>query len=1041
MNTLEFLQAVLPAGGTYFVVVIKDSKTIHHHFADLDEMSQAIERLTASRKQQVYHGCAAYCHADVPGIDAATGKPRNFYRTQDNWKEAKAFWLDIDCGEEKAQAGKGYATKKDGQLALWRFAKDIGWPAPMLVDSGFGLHCYWPLTEAIDPDTWRAQAALLKAATHHFGLLADPTRTADFASILRPAGSVNRKLAGARPVTVKYVCTPQPPQILFDALHAALPPQVLRALPAPGPATHHAPEPLGLNNDLLAHLPMRLESSGALAADKCKQLGDTRKSCGDVDFPTWRGVLGLLKNCTDGQALAPQWTSKRLDTGHSKDDWAGEMASWNAGATTCAYFESNNPKGCEKCPHKGLITSPVQLGRIAPVLETSASAKQEHTGIAQNTPENTTKNASDDAFEDIAEDTADDTTADIAADIAAELGLPEGYLVDTNTRKLCRLVTGKSGELKIQPFCSHLFFPYQRIKTADGKYRLGICMHIGKEQKPRHFEIATESLASDAELLRALAPYELTRSKDQNSGVNMSAYMRDQFDRLKQKSEEINTFRKFGWHDDNTAFLLGGQLYLSDGTVKEVHLSGNAEVKAPHMHAPKGTAQGYAQALNAMYNRPGMEHYQYVICAGWGSILTPMGQDHYHGILLTLVGGKSSKGKSTVCTAAMRAFGDPQGMTLSGQLGSTLSRRYSTFSTMGSLPVLLDEITGYEDKAVSDLAYAVSLGEDKQRMTIKNKEVLMAAQESWNLNVYATGNRDFYGVLANNLANSEAEAMRLIQVDIDKYPVVRNTNSTLPYEFLSEAEKKKVDIQEQGWINGHVDQMKANEGSAGAVMVQYVVTHYEEVKAEVKRRAEALCHTVSDSRFRFFRDQFACALTMARIAKEQGIIGFDLVLLEAYIEQLFKELYETINDEITRTPADSFNSMVNAMRENFLVTSELRDGRHKNGVELKNQFRRGEITGRYIQLDSKQREFAGHLYLSKFHAKSWCTKNRIALRDIEKYLADAGALLDPGTRFSMCQGTDCPPVQTVCMQIDMGKLEIDLSPLQKGDKNEPAQVD
>lgn len=115
-------------------------------------------------------------------------------READNAEAAFAHWLDLDCDEEKAAASKGYATKSDAKAALDEFCRATGLPVPnIIVDSGNGLHVYWLSHEAIPTETWKAQAAKLKALTHHYGLLADDSRTADMASVLRVPGTFNFK--------------------------------------------------------------------------------------------------------------------------------------------------------------------------------------------------------------------------------------------------------------------------------------------------------------------------------------------------------------------------------------------------------------------------------------------------------------------------------------------------------------------------------------------------------------------------------------------------------------------------------------------------------------------------------------------------------------------------------------------------------------------------------------------------------------------------------------------------------------------------------
>ena len=62
----------------------------------------------------------------------------------------------------KAAEGKGYATKVEAAAAIRGFCLTNGFPAPMIVDSGGGIHCYWPLTRTIGPNSWRTMA---RAAT------------------------------------------------------------------------------------------------------------------------------------------------------------------------------------------------------------------------------------------------------------------------------------------------------------------------------------------------------------------------------------------------------------------------------------------------------------------------------------------------------------------------------------------------------------------------------------------------------------------------------------------------------------------------------------------------------------------------------------------------------------------------------------------------------------------------------------------------------------------------------------------------------------
>lgn len=134
----------------------------------------------ASKGHDVYMSCAQFRNHEN--------------RKADNAEHANSFWLDLDCGKDKATAGKGYATKNQARDALVNFTRQTGLPIPdAIVDSGNGLHVYWFSNEPIPALEWKEQAAKLKALTHHYGLLADDSRTADMASVLRVPGTFNFK--------------------------------------------------------------------------------------------------------------------------------------------------------------------------------------------------------------------------------------------------------------------------------------------------------------------------------------------------------------------------------------------------------------------------------------------------------------------------------------------------------------------------------------------------------------------------------------------------------------------------------------------------------------------------------------------------------------------------------------------------------------------------------------------------------------------------------------------------------------------------------
>jgi hypothetical protein len=177
----------------------------------VDDAADAVaqSQKLSSKGTEVYFACAEYLTPDN--------------RVAANASRAYAFWMDVDCGKEKAAAGKGYATVEDAEEAVIEFCKATGLPQPThIIHSGGGLHGYWVLDGVIARELWQSYARKLKELTKACGFLADDSRTADIASVLRVPGTLNHKYTPPRPVVLKYAsdefieCS-----VMLDAIDAA----------------------------------------------------------------------------------------------------------------------------------------------------------------------------------------------------------------------------------------------------------------------------------------------------------------------------------------------------------------------------------------------------------------------------------------------------------------------------------------------------------------------------------------------------------------------------------------------------------------------------------------------------------------------------------------------------------------------------------------------------------------------------------------------------------------------------------------------------
>jgi hypothetical protein len=286
MDALEFFRLITPEYGIHYLACFKVGYKIPTHaaYTDLATMVADARQFARSSELQVYHACASYLK---PCIELEDGKKK--YRVDDNWDRARSFWIDIDCGQEKFDAGKGYLTKRDATQAIFGFCDTIGWPKPLVVSSGNGIHAYWPLTKDIKSEAWVAVATILKATLAHQKVLADPSRTSDFASILRTPETFNRKNGERKEVRVLVSGSVTDPSELAVALQRFVKENKVPLLREVKKKSLKRSR----NADMLAGMFPVMQSSLDEAANKCAQLGAFRDSQGSGNYEVFRGVVGV----------------------------------------------------------------------------------------------------------------------------------------------------------------------------------------------------------------------------------------------------------------------------------------------------------------------------------------------------------------------------------------------------------------------------------------------------------------------------------------------------------------------------------------------------------------------------------------------------------------------------------------------------------------------------------------------------------------------------------------------------------------------------
>ena len=311
METREFLSAVVPAGLMVAArkVQRRRKKTgevytgFDHDLCSSHELLEGKVKEYAASHKDAYFALAAY----KQGFHPNPKKPeKKQLRVHSNVAALKALWLDIDFKG-------GYRDAKEVVLALRSFCASSSMPPPaFLIGSGNGVHVYWTLDTPVTPERWQRLADALKSACTELDLKADPARTSDAASILRPPGTLNLKDPD-HPLKVRILYGSKV-AYTYEQLEAALVPWITSSRPKQ--AFHGN---LGANADLVGGVEEKRSEPSSFGQIKarCAVLHDIVESNGaDCNEPMWVATLQLLKHCEDGAEWVPPVSSTPTSTRH-----------------------------------------------------------------------------------------------------------------------------------------------------------------------------------------------------------------------------------------------------------------------------------------------------------------------------------------------------------------------------------------------------------------------------------------------------------------------------------------------------------------------------------------------------------------------------------------------------------------------------------------------------------------------------------------------------------------------------------------------------
>lgn len=689
----------------------------------------------------VYHACATF-------------KSKSRKATQASG--AKAFWLDIDVGNNKP-----FATLERAEAGLNNFVVQACMPPPTIIHSGRGVHAYWFSTEMLEADEWKLGAGALKALCTQYDLRADPVRTADISSILRPPNTYNRK-PGFAPTLVRLASFGGiHPRAAFDRLFSGQ----KRTAKAPTPA--NKTQLIGLAA-AAANVYQEEPADANLIANRCRQIRDLRDLRGVIPEPQWHSAAAVIGRCVDGNKHFHTWSSgdPRYDPAQT-DEKLNRVISLS-GPTTCAHFASINPTGCAGCPFAGRVTTPLQLGRDRVRSETLLGGDSPH-----------------DAIHDGSGDVDRHPAQDVAADRPE---LPFGFSWG-HAGQLQFLGETKTGEPKLITVC-HLPIYLQSVSVGELRAdRFGLAFrHWLPKEGWREFAVAAKTIGSPM-VVAAMLERGITVEQPEL----FRKYVRDAMNQFYADNKLDTQFEQCGWKDNDTKFLAGTSLYTAEG-VKAVATGAEVQERGRQIRAIPGGSLAEWTKHASIFAAAGLEMHLYTVLAAFASPLMKFLSADEGGAVISCVSADSGRGKTTVLDTVSSVWGEVDGIRLVNS--DTRIAKSLVFGSLGNLPVVYDEFDAKDPDHVLEFIQTFTTGRDKLRATQDGDLKQQGAK--WQTILISASNRSLCDSILS--ANNTAQTFRILELSMEANDIL----------------KARGDQVRTG--------MKANAGWAGDKYLRYLVT-------------------------------------------------------------------------------------------------------------------------------------------------------------------------------------------------------------------------
>jgi len=880
------------------------------------------------------------------------GKQR-WHRRQEDATWFKTLALDLDIGPDKP-----YADKKEGWIALKDALEKIGFPLPMAVSSGNGIHCYWPLTAPITAAVWTRMSVALRLALQDHNVVIDFSKIHDSSMVLRPVGTHHKKQQPWKLVEVKRDCPD------FDPVDLAmlLKPWANKAVKQTRSGSAGKPQSAIMSAVLNSN-----DIDIQVVGQHCKQIkalldtGGVYDAAGNpVEEPLWRASLPMAKHSKDPHQAIIWLAGKHPD--FDMDANLEKMAAYKGtGPTTCAHFEQLCPKGCEGCPYKGKITSPAQL---------SSSATT--------------------------------TVEDAETGEILEVILPTPYVekdgrifkevkVETETTDANgNTVTVESVEWDlVSPYLMHITGLYKDPQSGKSTFRLAIKYPMTGWQEEDHDVGVIAAIGK--EFSTFLLDRQVFGIKGAGQQEKLRGYLMDYLTLVQSQAPTGIDYVEFGWQDDGS-FLCGENVINSPTGHTARRLRGAAERYGEIVKA-HGSRDQWIEAM-WMLNNPGTQTIRSAILLALAGLL---GRESGNATLLvSIYSTETTTGKTLSLMAANSLIGTPRDLFMTAQ--DTANALYKVRGVLNSLPCTIDELTTLEDEAMSEMAYYLTLGREKIAMN-KNRD--LREPVTWDGPTLITTNFSLHQKFENYQSNNEPLKVRVLE--------------------LQQHDRTFVKPDATGYSHGYLffDLIAKNNGWAYPELVQAVIDHGG-TEALYKKGCEAFAKKFNflfEAQERFYRAGIINGWIVGKLGQKLGLLPFDVDETIQYLIDHVKK-FRKDSDDNRKDVFDIVGQFLQEHNDQIIEVIEAY-GSNKEQVQLPAPER--AVARLKIVNDQNNPVLPGsQLAINQTAFKKWLARSRDNLDRIERELQDSNALISAKDRITMFKGCqNRNPGQAHCIIINV----------------------